>query len=193
MHRTYWKFTCTKIRRHSVCRTFGCLIAAVKERDSFKLMIFININPCYENKINYRGGFDRENLINILNLMKMNYMGWVKYFAPIIMKNPDKPEFVEDLIKTLSVSNHEIIIKFAEITFLSDNTNYLKKLKIPSLILQTKEDIFITPEVGEFVAQEIKNSTLKFMSATGHFPQLSAPAAIIKLIKKFLGKTKPNI
>ena len=177
---------------HSVAAMIG-LIAAVKERDAFKSMIFINITPCYENKISYRGGFDRESLVEILNLMKMNYIGWVKYFAPIIMKNPDKPGLSEDLIKTLSVSNPEITIKFAEIVFLSDNTDYLKKLKIPSLILQTYDDIFVPPEVSEFVAQEIKNSTLKFMDATGHFPQLSAPAETIKPIKIFLENTKSNI
>ena len=177
---------------HSVGAIVG-LIAAVKKYNAFKSMIFINITPCFENKINYRGGFDRENLIDIINLMKLNYMGWVKYFAPIIMKNPDKPELTEALIEMLSVSNPENTIKFAKNVFLSDNTGYLKKLKIPSLIIQTYDDIFVPPEVGEFVAQEIKNSTLKFMNATGHFPQMSAPAETIKLIKKFLKNTKPNI
>ena len=110
---------------HSVGAMIG-LIAAVKERDAFKSMIFININPSYENKISYRGGFDRENLIDIINLMKMNYIGWVKYFAPIIMKNPDKPELSEDLIKTLSVSNPDI-----------DCKAFLLELSLDSLIKLT--------------------------------------------------------
>ena len=33
------------------------------------------------------------------------------------MKNPDKSEFVEDLIKTLTVSNHAIIIKLPKLLF----------------------------------------------------------------------------
>jgi sigma-B regulation protein RsbQ len=42
--------------------------------------------------------------------------------------------------------------------------------------------------VSEYVHNKTPGSTLYYMKATGHFPQLSAPEETIDLIKEYLGK-----
>jgi sigma-B regulation protein RsbQ len=82
----------------------------------------------------------------------------------------------------------EVALKFAEITFLSDNREDLKKVKIPTLVMQCSEDIIAPPEVGQFVHENIENSTLVQLRATGHCPNLSAPEETVSVIKAFLKK-----
>jgi sigma-B regulation protein RsbQ len=60
-------------------------------------------------------------------------------------------------------------------------------LKTPSLILQCSEDLIAPLEVGEFIHQQLPNSTLVIMKATGHCPHMSSPEETISLIKQYLG------
>jgi sigma-B regulation protein RsbQ len=69
---------------------------------------------------------------------------------------------------------------------MSDNRDDLRKLSVPSLILQCSQDIIAPESVGEFVHRSLPGSRLVLMRATGHCPNLSAPAETIEAIRSFL-------
>jgi sigma-B regulation protein RsbQ len=62
----------------------------------------------------------------------------------------------------------------------------LPKVEIPTLILQCSEDIIASKEVGEFVHRCIPNSEIRFLEATGHCPNLSAPDEVIAAMRTFV-------
>jgi sigma-B regulation protein RsbQ len=92
----------------------------------------------------------------------------------------------EELTTSFCQSNPEIARNFAYLTFLSDNRPDLKKLRVPSLLLQCQEDPIAPREVGEYLHQQLQDSTLVILDATGHCPNLSAPAPTIAAMKDFL-------
>ena len=57
---------------------------------------------------------------------------------------------------------------------------------IPTLVLQCRQDVIAPIEVGQFVHEQITGSELVMLDATGHCPNLSAPAATIKAIADFV-------
>ena len=57
----------------------------------------------------------------------------------------------------------EIAKAFARVTFTSDNRTDLPKVSVPTLILQCKEDIIASMEVGEFVHRQIPGSKMVVM------------------------------
>ena len=71
-------------------------------------------------------------------------------------------------------------------TFLSDNREDLPKLRVPALILQCSDDVIAPSVVGQYVHKHLPGSTLVSMNATGHCPNLSAPAETIAAIKAYL-------
>jgi sigma-B regulation protein RsbQ len=53
-------------------------------------------------------------------------------------------------------------------------------------VLQCREDVIAPLEVGEFVKRELPQAELVILDATGHCPNLSAPAETIAAIEAFL-------
>jgi sigma-B regulation protein RsbQ len=146
-------------------------------------------SPCYINKDGYIGGFEHKDIEGLLETMEKNYIGWANFLAPQIMGNADRPELGQELTDSFCSTDPVIASQFAKATFFSDNREDLSKLKTPSLILQCAEDIIAPSQVGDYLHQNLPNSTLKQMKATGHCPQLSEPGETIQLIQDYLGVT----
>jgi sigma-B regulation protein RsbQ len=106
--------------------------------------------------------------------------------APSIMGNPDRPELGEELTNSFCRTDPNIAKAFARVTFTSDNRTDLPKVSVPTLILQCKEDIIASTEVGEFVHRQIPGSKMVVLDATGHCPNLSAPKEVVSAIQAFV-------
>ncbi|RYG85397.1 MAG: alpha/beta hydrolase, partial [Alphaproteobacteria bacterium] len=76
--------------------------------------------------------------------------------------------------------------RFAKATFLSDNRKDLRRVTTPSLILQCSEDVIAPVAVGHYVHDNLPNSEIAILKATGHCPNLSAPEETIASIKAYL-------
>lgn len=170
---------------HSVSCMIG-LLAAIEKPEIFKRLIMVGPSPCYINKDGYIGGFDYKDIEELLETMEKNYIGWANFLAPQIMKNDDRPELGQELTESFCSTDPVIASEFAKATFLSDNRQDLSKLKVPALLLQCSDDLIAPKEVGEYLHKNLPKSTLRFMKAKGHCPQLSEPQETIALIKEYL-------
>lgn len=171
---------------HSVSAMIGVL-AAIEKSDLFASIIMIGPSPCYINDEKYVGGFERQDIVGLLETMEKNYIGWANFLAPKIMGNAERPEFGSELTESFCSTDPVIAHQFAKATFFSDNRRDLADLTISSLILQCSEDIIAPLEVGEYLHKHLPNSELRIMKATGHCPHLSEPQETITLIKDYLG------
>jgi sigma-B regulation protein RsbQ len=171
---------------HSVSSIIGVL-AANREPDRFEHLIMVGPSPRYINDPpEYVGGFEREEIEGLLEMMDRNYIGWANFLAPAIMKNPDRPELGEELTESFCSTDPEIARRFAEATFFADNREDLRKLRVPSLILQCSDDMIAPQAVGEFTHSQLADSTLHQMSATGHCPHMSHPEETIQAVREYL-------
>lgn len=172
---------------HSVSSMIG-LIAAKNRPDLFQSLVMVGPSPCYVDGEGYVGGFSEEQLQELLEFLDSNHLGWSGQMAPVVMGNPDRPELGEELAESFCRTDPEIAREFARTTFLSDSRDLLKDFDIPTLILQCSSDVIAPVEVGEFVHRQLPNSELVVLKATGHCPNLSAPAETIAVISSYLGK-----
>ncbi|UKJ44365.1 alpha/beta fold hydrolase [Lysinibacillus sp. ACHW1.5] len=170
---------------HSISAMIG-LLASIQHPDYFKKLIMIGPSPCYLNDNGYRGGFERSDIAELLDMMEMNFTGWASYMAPIAMSNPDQPALTQELKQTFIAADPIIAKEFAEVTFLSDHRSELPKVSVPSLIIQCSEDSIVPISVGDYLHQHLKNSTLQLMEAKGHYPHISHPNETIQCIADFL-------
>ncbi|UZO80415.1 alpha/beta hydrolase [Aquimarina sp. ERC-38] len=152
----------------------------------FSKMVLICPSPKYTNENEYHGGFEAQDLEELMEVMENNYEGWASFLAPVVMKNEDKPLLVKELEESFKSIDPLITQNFARATFFSDNRNDLKKLTIPTLILQCQEDSIAPNNVGHYVHKQIKGSTLLEMKATGHCPHMTHPEETIAAIQSFL-------
>jgi sigma-B regulation protein RsbQ len=170
---------------HSVSAMIGVL-AAIREPDRFEKLILIGPSPRYLDDGDYGGGFSRADIDELLDSLESNFLGWSSAMAPVIMGNADRPGLGEELTNSFCRTDPEIAAHFARVTFLSDNRADLAKVETPSLILQCSDDAIAPRTVGEYVHSRMPRSRLVVMDATGHCPNLSAPAETIAAIRDFL-------
>ncbi|MCG3088094.1 alpha/beta fold hydrolase [Sporosarcina cyprini] len=170
---------------HSVSSMIGA-IASILRPQLMDRLIMIGPSPHYMNDGDYKGGFEREDINELLDMMELNYKEWAKYLAPVVMKNEERPELAANFERTLCENDPVIARRFAEVTFTSDLRDRLADVSVPTLILQTREDAISPIEVGEYVHEHIKDSAFVLMNAKGHNPHISDPEETIQVIRDYL-------
>ena len=170
---------------HSVSAMVGVL-AAARAPERFAKLVLVGPSPRYVDDEGYTGGFSRADIDELLESLESNFLGWSSAMGPVIMGNPDRPELAEELTNSFCRTDPDIAAAFARVTFLSDNRADLSGVRIPTLVLQAREDAIAPPAVGAYVHAAIPGSTLVTLDATGHCPNLSAPAETVAAIRAFL-------
>ncbi|MES2692886.1 MAG: alpha/beta hydrolase [Verrucomicrobiota bacterium] len=171
---------------HSVSAMIG-LLAALKAPNRFSCLVMLGPSPCYINyPPDYHGGFNRADIVELIDTMQQNYIGWANFLAPAIMKNADRPELAAELTQSFCSTDPRIARRFAEATFFSDNRADLPKLTLPSLILQCSEDMVAPVVVGEYMHRQMPKSTYRQLRASGHCPHMSAPEETNGAIREYL-------
>ncbi|MDT8861390.1 alpha/beta hydrolase [Alkalihalobacillus sp. MEB130] len=171
---------------HSVGSMIG-MLASLKQPEYFKHLIMIAPSPCYLNDPpHYFGGFEKDQLIGLIDMMEKNYIGWATMFAGTLLNDSNRVEIKQELEQRFCSTDPIIARQFAEATFFSDNRLDLPNVTVPSLILQCSDDIIAPSFVGEYLHDHLPSSTLTKMEATGHCPHLSHPEETVTTIRNYL-------
>ena len=170
---------------HSVSAVIGAL-AVLQRPELFAGLVMVAPSPCYIDHGDYVGGFSRDDIDGLLDLLDTNHLGWSAAMAPVIMGNPERPELSLELEENFCRTDPEIARHFARATFLSNNLPDLAKVTTRSLTLQCVNDAIAPISVGMYMHQIMTNNDLLIMRATGHCPHLSAPEETINAIRSFL-------
>lgn len=174
---------------HSVSTVIG-MLAAIDAPARFDDLILIGASPCYLNHPpNYHGGFERDDLEGLLNLMDKNYIGWADYFASLLMQEANADEVEEELDRSFCSTDPHIARQFAEITFLSDYREAVPNVPVSSLLLQCTDDIIVPPTVSRYLKTHLPGATLTMLDAAGHCPHMSHSEATIEAIRTYLPST----
>lgn len=171
---------------HSVSATVG-MLAAIRRPSRFDRLIHVGPSPSYLNDPpHYHGGFAKEDLLGLLDMMEKNYSGWAGALAPVVTGNPDHPEFAAELEASFCANDPVIARAFAKATFLSDHRRDVVAVPVPSLIIQCAQDNIAPESVGRWLADHLPLSTYHALEATGHCPHLTHPDETIRAIRSYL-------
>ena len=170
---------------HSVSAMIGVL-AALKKPDLFSKLVLVAPSPRYIDDEGYVGGFTVDQIEELLAFLGENPMAWSQAMAPAIMGNADRPELGQELTESFCRMDPEIARGFARVTFTADNREDLARVSHPTLILQCSDDIIAPLSIGDFLRDQIADSRLIVLKATGHCPNLSAPEEVVEAIRGFV-------
>jgi sigma-B regulation protein RsbQ len=171
---------------HSVSSMIGVL-AATRAPERFSHLILVVPSARYLNDPpDYIGGFSREDVDGLLDLMEKNYLGWASFLAPLVIKNDDKPELQQELTASFCAADPVIAKRFATVTFLSDNRADLARVSTPSFVLQCADDAVAPPTAIDYVCDHLPGSVRRTLQATGHCPHMTHPDETIAAINDYL-------
>lgn len=170
---------------HSVGAIIG-LLAANRNPSRFGSLVLVGPSPRYVDTDDYTGGFSQSDIDALLDGLDANYFGWSETIAPVIMGAPDRPELAEELNDSFCRTDPSIARHFARVTFLSDNRRDLAEVTVPTLVIQSSDDVIAPVAVGRYVAAQIPDSELVIVPVTGHCAHLSAPDLVVDAIRTFI-------
>lgn len=171
---------------HSISAMIG-MLASIKRPDCFDKLVMIGASPRYLNDSDgYYGGFEKGDILELLDMMEMNFAGWASYLAPLVSDAAQNPELTKEIEKSFVSTVPWAAREFAEVTFFSDHRESLSKANLPTLIIQCSNDSIVPIEAGEYLHKHLKNSTFYLMEAKGHYPHISKPEKTGEVIAKFL-------
>lgn len=169
---------------HSVGGMVG-LLASLERPRSIAKLVLVGASPRYLDDEGYHGGLTRTALDELYSNMMHAYPDWVESFAPLAMGNPDRPHLARYLADSLKAIPPSQALTVLYSIFQSDHRADLRKVALPVLILQSRDDVAVPMAVAEYLHREIRGSRLAVVEASGHFPHLSAPQAIIDAVRAF--------
>ncbi|GAC34882.1 alpha/beta fold hydrolase [Paraglaciecola polaris] len=171
---------------HSVSSMIS-LLAADKQPDYFERIVMICPSPCFLNiDATYQGGFERDDLDELLNLMDKNYMGWANYLTPLVMGTGNDNALLSELNSSFCSTDPVIAKTFAKATFYSDYRHILPLVGCPVLVLQSENDALASEQVGQYVAQHIPQASYLCVPAKGHCLHMTDPDTVVESIEAFL-------
>jgi sigma-B regulation protein RsbQ len=171
---------------HSVSAMIGVLASLLAPARIGRL-ILVGPSPCYLNDTNYHGGFEREDIDGLLDLMERNLLGWADFLAPAVMGSGADPTRTQELHASFCAGDAYIGRRFAAVTFLADNRADLAKVTVPTLVIQCADDAIAPLSVGQYTRDHIRGSRMEVLDVSGHCPHMTHPEQTIALIRSELG------
>ncbi|WP_404343748.1 alpha/beta fold hydrolase [Pseudoalteromonas mariniglutinosa] len=171
---------------HSVSGIISLLVAQ-KIAARINSLIMVCPSPCFLNiPPDYFGGFEEQDLKELMDLMDKNYIGWAHYLAPLVTGEEENSSLTTELSDSFCSTNPLTAKTFAKATFFSDHRASLPLNQHPVLLLQSANDSLAAVSIGEYMHNHTPNSSLKVIAAQGHCLHMSHPEKVANAIKAFL-------
>lgn len=173
---------------HSVGAMMAISAASRDQGRHLGRLILLTASPSYLNhpEDSYVGGFSQQDIEDVFESLDANYLVWAESMAPVYMNTPNSPELEHEIQGSFGRINPRVARDFARVAFLSDVRHLLAEVTIPVLVLQSTDDVVTPDHVGIYLAEQLPDSTLVRLGASGHFPQSSAPEETATAILDYL-------
>lgn len=166
-------------------------LAAVGNPGLFSRLVLINSSPRYvdDPATGYRGGFSHEEIETLLSSISADYDAWAAGFGPLVMSNPERPEYANEFVRGLRRLDPEVAAIVFRAAFTGDFRKIFPRIDVPTLVLQSQSDPAVPIEVARWMANNIPSARLVELPTTGHFPHLIDPDGVIEVIRPFVART----
>ena len=168
---------------HSASGMIGAL-ASIRRPELFSRLIMICPSPRYVNDGDYVGGFDRDDVLELLSAIETNQPGWAASLAPAVTARDDLPEVTERVRDLFATTAHRVATHFARVVFFSDVRHRLGEVTVPTVVLQSVGDIICPPHIGAYLRDRIANCELVQLDSAGHFVHLTDPELVTEQISR---------
>lgn len=169
---------------HSVSAMVAVL-AANHDASRIGALVLLGPSPRYIDAPDYTGGFTQSDIDGLLESIDANFLSWSEAMAPVIMGNPDRADLDAVLVESLGSTDPTIARHFAHVTFLSDTRRDLAAVTVPTLVIQTQNDVIAPEVVGRYVHEHVPGSRFTMIPVSGHLPALAGPDEVVAAIRSF--------
>ncbi|XP_047340657.1 probable esterase D14L [Impatiens glandulifera] len=173
---------------HSVSGNVG-MLASIARPDLFHKLLTINTSPRYLNDdaSDYYGGFEKEDVQQLIDAMTDNFKAWCAGFAPLLVGGDMDSVAVQEFSRTLFNVRPDIALCVVKSIFYCDLRSLMGLVTVPFHIIQCSKDLAVPVQVAEYLNNNTGGkSVVEIMALDGHLPQLSSPEVAITVILRHI-------
>lgn len=172
---------------HSIGANAGALAAAA-DPGLFSKLVLINSSPCYVDDpvTGYRGGFSQAEIEALLQSIVADYDAWAGGFGPVVMSNPERPEYATEFVRVLRKLDPKIAAISFRTAFTGDFRKIFPRVSNPTLVVQSQNDPAVPMDVARWIEAHLPAARLVELQAQGHFPHVVNPGEVIGAIGSFV-------
>ncbi len=172
---------------HSIGATIA-LLAANRAPDRVARLVFVSPSPSFldDPEAGYRGGFSREDMLELITFLDENHLGWSAQMAPTLTGAPAGAPASEDLTQSFCRTDPTIAQHFGRTTFFADQRAAFTGAVRPALILHCDNDALVPMQVAEWMRDHVPGAQLTVLHAHGHCPHMTVPADVVGAMRDFL-------
>ena len=172
---------------HSVSGMIGVL-TATREPELVEKLVLVGTSARYLDDEGYHGGFDQSAVVQVLQAIEANFREWAVAVTPITVSRPlDHPASQTFLHSLLQMEPDKALVMMKAI-LLSDYRDVLHRCQVPAVVLQTKDDPAVPLGAALYLRDNLRVQAFEILQASGHQPQLSAPAVFTAALQRHLPK-----
>lgn len=163
------------------------LLATIQAPQYFARAVLLAFSPCHLNRPGYYGGFDEADLRELLASAGSDYWHWATALAFMLMGEGQSAALGHELATHFCQADLTIAKQAAYATFLSDYRADLRRVSVPTHLIQCADDVAVPAEVNGYVLAHLaQDATLTLLPTTGHCPHLSVPLQVLKAMQQVL-------
>ncbi|MGS0753435.1 alpha/beta fold hydrolase [Roseateles sp. GG27B] len=174
---------------HSVSCSVG-ILASIARPELFERLILLGPSPCALNKPpDYFGGFEPDDLNDLLEMMQHNYIGWAQYLAPLVAgigEDSGINSVAGELTDSFCLTDPVAARVFAQTTFLGDVRADLLCVTHPA-DLAAPQRCAGTAERRPIHAGPYAWQSIEVLDVDGHCAHLSHSKLVIAAMCDYLG------
>nr|AWN64516.1 KAI2d4 [Orobanche cernua var. cumana]WAN70666.1 alpha/beta-hydrolases superfamily protein [Orobanche cernua var. cumana] len=171
---------------HSLSAMVGAL-ASVLRPNLFHKLVMLSAIPRMSNTEDYYGGFNQEDIDQLIAGMETNYNSMIHGMAPLVIGGDMDSEAVQEYSRTLFNMRPDIAFSLGRMIFSYDMRPLLGSVVVPCHIIQSCKDHFVPVTVAEYIHKNLGGkSVMEVMSVEGHLPHLSAPEVTIPVLLRHI-------
>lgn len=172
---------------HSMSAMAGALAAAA-DPGLFSKLVLLNASARYvdDAATAYAGGFSQQQVDEVRLAVSADFATWAGGFAPLMMGNPERPEFSTEFARTLRAYDPAVAPVLFRAAFTSDFRTHLRRVTPATLLLQSPNDPAVPLEAARWLERQLPNARLRVLRSTGHFPHVVSPAEVIAELESFV-------
>jgi len=168
-----------------------CALATLERPGLARQLVMIGASPRYVDVDDYLGGFSREDVDAIYSSVTSSYSAWADGFAAASMAHGDRPTLGSEFAQSIKSIPPDRALTMLCSIFQSDHREDIARLEVPTLVLQTRQDIAVPLAVAEYLNRRIRGSRLEIIDTEGHLPHVSAPGLVARAIRHFITEAGP--
>lgn len=171
---------------HSVAAMIG-LLASIQAPKRFERLVMLGPSARYlDDPPHYTGGFQRDQVDGLLDLMDRNFLEWSRTLAPIAFGEFNDPVHAADFQARLCNQDPRALRDFLALTLNSDHRADLPRCPVPALVVQNPHDDFVPRSATRYLVGHLPDAQLRLLDASGHCPHISHPTQVIRALREAL-------